>query len=94
MLSPMSDFVLVEVESPPDYHVYRHYQHIIVPDAYSYGPEDRSIIGRVLKKGPTCRDTLVAQQDRVVLPKGRGAYLNPTRTLMMIREEEILAVIE
>lgn len=90
-LEPCQDYVLLDVMTPKPYHVYRKLS-IIVPGRFEHGPEDRAVIGQVLKKGPTCQEELIVPGVTVIVPKGRGAYLNPAKTLMIVREEEILAV--
>ena len=91
-LEPLDDFVLLEVPPPVPYHVQEGLTHIIVPERYEHGPKDRAVLGTVLKKGPACAEKLVAQGTSVVIPKWRGAYLNPAKTLLMVRESEILAI--
>lgn len=91
-LEPLHDFCLIDVEPPKPYHEQEGFTHLVLPEKYEHGPKDRVVIGKVLKKGPTCSNGEVQTGMRVILPKWRGAYLNPTRTLLMIREDEILAV--
>ena len=91
-LKPLHDFILVEVERPKPYHDQEGLTHIIVPEKYEHGPKDRAVFGTVLKKGPLCRETQLSQGSKVIIPKWRGAYLNPTRTLMMVKEDDIMAI--
>ena len=93
-LDPMSDYVLVEVEPPKPYNEVAGFTHVVVPAVFSHGPVERAVVGTVLKKGPACQDSAVVFGSHVVIPKWRGAYLNPEKSLMMVRESEILAVHE
>ncbi len=92
-LEPVKDYVLIAVDAPPDYATYMGFSHLVVPEGYRYGPKDRAVVGVVLKKGPACRDVSVHLHDKVVVEKYRGAYTDATRSAMLVREDDILAVV-
>lgn len=93
-LKPLNDFVLIEEEPPVTYDQYKGYIHLVLPDKFSHGPEDRQVIGKVLEKGELCRDGMVSIGDRVVIGKWDGArFPREGHTYMLVKEDSLLAVI-
>ena len=93
-MNPLSDYVLIEVEPPIPYNKYASFEHIIVPDKFSHGPKDRAVFGTVLRKGLLCIDNQVEFKSKVVIEKWKGAYINASRSLMIVKESDILAVVK
>lgn len=92
-LVPLNDFVLVEEEAYVPYEQYKGYTHIIVPDKFAHGPEDRPVIGRIIAKGRHCIRSEV--QGRVALGKWSGARFHQDgKTYVVVKEEDVLAVLE
>lgn len=95
MLTPLNDFLLLEEEEAPAYHDYRKFQHIVVPDAFAHGPEDRPVWGVVLAKGAACRNTHIPVGGRVLIGKWAGARLKyAEKPYLLIKEEDVLALDE
>lgn len=91
-LHPTSDCILIDPEPPPAYHVYKQYEHIVVPDAFSHGPEDRPVWGKVLACGSGCKQP-IAIGSRVVFGKYAGARITyEKKPFILVREDEILAI--
>ena len=92
MLKPLNDFILLQEEEAVSYQEFKEYTHIVTPDAYSHGPEDRPVWGRVAGVGRAC--TGVTQVgDRVLIGKWGGARLTfESVKYLIVKEEDILAV--
>lgn len=91
-VEPLSDFVLVDIETPKPYNEYRQYPHLILPEKFEHGPEDRAVFATVLKLGPECQG-IVKPGDRVIFGKWKAAKANIQETThAMVREFDILAV--
>ena len=94
-LRPLNDFLLLEEEAAPAYHDYRKFQHIVVPDAFAHGPEDRQVWGVVLAKGSACTNHQIVIGGRILIGKWAGARLKyEDRPYLLVREEDVLAVDE
>lgn len=92
LLKPLGDCVLVDPEPPPSYHAYKQYQHIVVPEKFEHGPEDRSVFGKILSMGSACHFPLKVG-DRIVFGKWAGARIrHEEREIILVREDEILAI--
>ena len=91
-LIPLGDCVLVDPEPPPPYQSYKKYAHLIVPEAYEHGPEDRAVWGVVIARGLACKGQY-AVGNRIVFGKWAGARVYYEEHLcILVREDEILAV--
>ena len=91
-LTPLNDFVLIDPEVPKPYHEYRKFQHIVVPDVYEHGPEDRPVWGKVVEIGPSCRG-MVRVDERVLIGKWDGAKVEHNgHKYVLVKEDSILAV--
>ena len=94
-LRPLNDFLLLEEESAPAYHDYRKFQHIVVPEAFQHGPEDRQVWGVVLAKGSACQNPLVKVSSRVLIGKWDGARLKyAEKPYLLVKEDNVLAIDE
>lgn len=94
-LRPLNDFLLLEEELAPPYHTYRQFQHIIVPDAFQHGPEDRPVWATVLAKGSACGNGTVKRGSRVLIGKWEGARLKYLeKPYILVKEADVLAVDE
>ena len=94
-LKPLNDFLLLEEEAAPAYHEYRKFQHIVVPDAFQHGPEDRQVWGTVLAKGEQCKSNHIAIGTRVLIGKWSGARLKyEDKPYLLVKEEDVLAIDE
>lgn len=94
-LKPLNDFLLLEEEPAPPYHMYRQFTHIVVPDAFQHGPEDRQVWGTVLAKGAACKNARVKVGSRILLGKWSGARLKyADKPYLLVKEEDVLAVDE
>lgn len=93
-LSPLNDSVLIKPDPPPDYSTFKGYTHIIVPDKYEHGPEDRPVWGIVMAKGPSCKDVTVEVGSHVVFGKWAGARIKQylSHELILVRESDLLAI--
>ena len=96
-LRPQGDLVLIDPEPPPDYQSYKKYEHIVVPERYEHGPEDRAVWGTVVALGTGCQEHgckgMVKVGDRVVFGKYAGARIQyEGRLVILVREDELLAV--
>ena len=93
-LVPTNDFVLLEEEPYKPYDQYKGYSHIIVPDRFAHGPEDRAVIGTGVAKGNQCRNEAVVVGSRIVIGKWDGArFPRNGKTLVLVKEDSILAVV-
>ena len=93
-LVPTNDFVLLEEEPYEPYDQYKGYSHIIVPDRFAHGPEDRAVMGTVVAKGNQCRNEAVILGSRIVIGKWDGArFPRDGKTLILVKEDSILAVV-
>ena len=93
MLRPLSDFVVVKEETPEEYAAYKGYTHIIVPEKFEHGPEDRAVVGQVVAVGPHCVG-MVTVGNRIVLGKWAGARIPyQGTTSLLVKEGDILAVL-
>ena len=92
MLKPLNDFLLLQEEEATPYHEFKEYKHVIAPPAYSHGPEDRPVWGKVVGIGRAC--TGVTQVgDRVLTGKWGGARLTfESVKYLIVKEEDVLAV--
>ena len=94
-LKPLNDFLLLEEEGAPAYHEYRKFTHIVVPDAFAHGPEDRQVWGIVLAKGSACANHQIRIGSRILIGKWAGARLKyEDRPYLLVKEEDVLAVDE
>lgn len=94
-LRPLGDCVLVDPDPAPAYHEYKQYQHIVVPEKFSHGPEDRPVTGKITALGTAIKQSLTVGQ-RVIFGKWAGARIKPDgqKEIILVREEELLAVLE
>ena len=93
MLKPLNDCLWIDPEPPLDYHVYLQYQHVVVPDKYAHGPEDRPVWGKVMGKGDRCQLPDITIGSRVVFGKWAPARVRYAgKEYMLIREDDVLAV--
>ena len=92
MLKPLSDFVLLKEEEAIPYHAFKEFQHIITPDVYSHGPEDRPVWGEVAGFGDSCR-RVIQIGNRVLIGKWSGARITyQSIKYILVKEDDILAV--
>ena len=92
-LRPTNDFVLLEEEPYVPYNEYKGYSHIVIPDKFQHGPEDRAILGIVLAKGNTCHNQAIEVGDRIAIGKWDGArFPRDGKTLILVKEDNVLAV--
>lgn len=91
---PLNDCVLIEPEVEPDYLTYKGESKLVLPDMYAHGPEDRPKWGKVLSKGPKCRDMMVQVGHRVLYAKFGWAKveIGNGKHLALVRELDLLAV--
>mgnify|MGYP001603501359 FL=1 len=93
-LQPINDFVLVVEDAYVPYHEYKQFSHIIVPEKFEHGPEDRPVTGVVAGKGRACRNPEVTVGCRVLLGKWAGARVTfGEQAYVLMKEEDILAVL-
>ena len=89
---PLNDLVLILPDEVKPYNEYKGLSKIIVPDKFEHGPEDRPVWGKVVATGPTCRLEYVKENDRVVIGKWAGAYVElGGKKHILVREYDILA---
>lgn len=94
-LRPLNDLILVEPEPPPAYNQYKQFTHIVVPDKFEHGPEDRPVWGKILSIGKLCKANNLEVGDRIVFGKYAGARVqHDNKQIILVREEEILAIDE
>lgn len=89
-LRPLNNFVILKEDPVPDYHAYKGYSGIIVPDAYKHGPEDRAVFGTVLALGRNvCTEVRVG--DHVVVGKWAAARVRFEETeYLFVKDAAIL----
>ena len=94
-LKPLNDFLLLEEEAASPYHEYRKFTHIVVPDAFQHGPEDRPVWGIVLAKGLACTNHQIGIGNRILIGKWAGARLKyEDKPYLLVKEEDVLAIDE
>lgn len=93
MLKPLNDCLWISPEPIPEYHQYRQFEHIVVPDKYAHGPEDRPVWGKVMAKGDKCVLPNIEVGSRVVFGKWAPARVKyQEKEYLLIREDDVLAV--
>ena len=92
---PVNDLIVIEEESPTPYHDYKGYTHIIVPEKFEHGPEDRMVKGIVLEKGRQCRNAMISIGSKVLIGKWSGARVTvQARQFIFVKEDDVLAILE
>lgn len=93
MLKPLHDSIWIDPEEAPAYHQYKQLKHIVVPQAYAHGPEDRPVWGIVKAVGEDVQK--VKRHQRVLFGKWAPARLRyQEKEYMFIKEADVLAVDE
>lgn len=94
-LRPLNDFLLLEEEHAVAYHDYRKFTHIVVPEAFEHGPEDRQVWGKVLAKGSACTNQQIGIGSRILIGKWEGARLKyADKPYLLVKEGDVLALDE
>lgn len=90
---PLNDLVLIDPDPDPTY-AEQTGTKLIIPDKYKYGPIDPPKWGKVIAKGPLCKDGGVRLGARVLYAKFGWAKLqvDEKKHLALVREYDLLAV--
>lgn len=92
-LKPLNDCLWIDPEPSPEYHLYKQYAHVVIPEKYAHGPEDRPVWGKVLAKGKGCQQPEIQVGSRIVFGKWAPArILYQEKEYILIREVDVLAV--
>ena len=91
---PLNDCVLLEPEPDLDYAQIRGIKGLVLPDAYKMGPIDMPRWGKVIAKGPDCKDSQVAVGSRVLYAKfgWSKVQIEGDIFLVLVREYDLLAL--
>lgn len=86
---PLNDCILIEPEpeKPPS-------TTIILPEKFAHGQEDPPKWGKVIAKGPTCKDREISVGDRVLYGKFSWAKvpIDDEKFYAVVREYDCLVV--
>ena len=94
VLKPLNDLILLKPDPFTDYNEHKGYKHIILPDQFRHGPEDRNFTGKVLGVGSSCKVKL-KKGDKVAWGKWAGAKFTFNRQdYYLVREYDLLGLFE